>query len=221
MPRGLNRVGQHVHGFGRLTHEVEDAVRLLAEGDRIGLQRVDDIRKLDGIANEENGQVVANQIPVAVLGVEFYRKAARIARHLRGIAAADHGREADGQGRLLAGLLEQLGPGVCGGRLVADLAGDLELAIADEAAGMDHALRDALTVEMGDLFQELVIFQRGRTATAHCALRLVVGDRMPLPVRQNTVGRSGRCLGGLAHRLSPLSDRPWPDVRSPTSGARS
>ena len=118
-------------------------------------------------------------------------------------------------GRLLAGLLEQLGAGVFGGRLVADLAGGLELAVADEAAGMDDALGDALAVEMGDLFQELVVLQRGRTAAADGALRLVVGDRMPLPVRQNTVGRSGRCLGGLAHRLSPLSDRPWPDCSEP------
>ena len=142
------QVRQHVHRFRRLAHEVEDAVRLLAEGDRVRLQRVDDVRELDRVADEEDRQVVADQIPVAVLGVELHREAARIARRLRRVAAADHGREADGERRLLARLLEQLGAGVLGGRLVADLAGRLELAVADEAARVDDALGDALAVEV-------------------------------------------------------------------------
>ena len=194
---------QHVHGFGRLAHEVEDAVRLLAERDRIGLQGVDDIRELDGVADEEDREVVADEIPVAVLGIELHREAARIAGDLGGVAAADHGREADGQRRLLAGFLEQLGAGVFGGGLVADLAGRLELAVADEAAGMDDALGDPLAVEMGDLLQELIVLQRGRTAAADGALGLVVGDRMALPVGQDLVRRSRRCFGALIHGFLP------------------
>ena len=70
---------QHVHRLGRLAHEVEDPVRLLAEGDRIRLQRVDDVRELDRIADEEHREVVADEIPVAVLGIELHREAARVA----------------------------------------------------------------------------------------------------------------------------------------------
>jgi hypothetical protein len=95
-----------VHGFGRLAHEVEDTVRLLAKRDWIGLQRMNDVRELDGIADEENGQVVADEVPVAVFRIELHGKASRIARHFRGVTAADHVGEADGERRLLAGLLE-------------------------------------------------------------------------------------------------------------------
>jgi hypothetical protein len=48
---------------------------------------------------------------------------------------------------------------------------------------MDHALRDPLAVEMGDLFEELIIFQSCWTARTHRALRLIIGDGVTLPVR--------------------------------------
>ena len=102
------QVRQHVHGFGRLAHEVEDPVRLLAERYRVGLEGVDDVRELDGVADEEDREVVADEVPVAVFGVELDREAARIAGDLGAVAAADDGGETDGQGRLLAGFLEQL-----------------------------------------------------------------------------------------------------------------
>ncbi len=83
------QVRQHVHRFGRLAHEVEDPVRFLAEGDRIGLERVDDIRKLDRVADEEDREVIADQVPVAVFRIELDGKPARIAGNLRRVASAD------------------------------------------------------------------------------------------------------------------------------------
>jgi hypothetical protein len=53
-PTRAEQVCQHVHGFGRLAHEVEDAVRLLPEGDRVRLQGVDHIRELDRVSDEED-----------------------------------------------------------------------------------------------------------------------------------------------------------------------
>src|SRR5688572_13023057 len=104
---------------------------------------MDDVGELDGVADEEDREVVADQVPITVLGVELDREAARIARRFRTIAAADDGREADRQRSLLAGFLEQLGAGVFGSGFVADLAGNLKFAVADEAARMDDPLGDA------------------------------------------------------------------------------
>ncbi len=183
---------QHVHRFRRLAHEVEDAVRLLAERHRIRLQGVDDVRKLDGVADEEDREIVAHEVPVAVFGVEFHGKPAGVAGDFGGIPSADDGGEPDGEWCPLPGLLEDLGAGVFRGRLVAYLSGGVELAIADEAARMHHALGNALAVEMSDLFQELIVFQRRRTAAADGSLRLVVADRMALPVGQDAIIRAGR-----------------------------
>src|SRR5690606_23088399 len=108
--------------------------------------------------------------------------------------------KADGERGLLAGLREDPGAGVPGGGLVADPAAGLELAVADEAARVHHALGDALAVEVADLLEEVVIFQRGRSAAAHGALGLVVVDRVALAVGQDprTVP-----VGLVVHRGAP------------------
>ena len=67
---------------GCQTHEVEDPLGILPVGDRIGLERVNHVRELDRVADEEDRQVVADQIPVAVLGVELDGESARVAQRL-------------------------------------------------------------------------------------------------------------------------------------------
>ena len=59
---------------------------------RLHLHSVDEIGKLDGVLDEENRNVVANQIPVALTGVEFHREATHVARRVdRPGAAGDRG----------------------------------------------------------------------------------------------------------------------------------
>ena len=64
---------------------------------------------------------------------------------------------------------------------------------------MDDPLGNALTVEMGDLLEELIVLQRGRAPAAYGALGLIVGDGMTLPVRQDPIGRSRRRFRVLGH----------------------
>ena len=155
---------------------------------------------------KKTGEVVADEIPVAVLGVELHREAARIARDLRRVAAADDGREADRERRLLALLLEQLRARVLRRRLVADLAGRLELAVADEAARVHDALGDPLAVEVADLLEEVIVLQRRRAAAADRPLRLVVGDRVTLPRRQRPIRPcSGRPFSPSCSSTAPSS----------------
>src|SRR5688500_10733944 len=78
----------------------------------VGLERVDHVGELDGVADEEHAQVVADEVPVAVLGVELHGEPARVARGLRGVPAADHRGETQRHRRLLALLREQLRAGV-------------------------------------------------------------------------------------------------------------
>src|SRR5690606_23914700 len=120
-----------------------------------------------------------------VFGIELDSEAARIARHFRRIAAADHGRETYGQRRFLARFLEQARAGVLGCGFVADLPRGFELAITDESARMNDSLRDPFAVKMADLLQKMVVLQRGRAAATHCALRLIVANRMTLTIGQN------------------------------------
>lgn len=94
-------MGERVHRFRRLGHEVQDSSRLLPEGHRVGFQRVDDIGERDGIPDEEYGQVVAHQVPVALFGVELHREAVRVTGSFRGVPSADDRGESDGERGLL------------------------------------------------------------------------------------------------------------------------
>ena len=124
----VEEVGEQVHRLRCVAHEVEDALGLLSEGDRVRLQGVDDVGERDGVTDEEHRDVVADDVPVAVLGVELHREAPGVTGGLRGVTAADDGGEAQGDVGALARLLEQLGPGVLRRRVVADLAVCLEVA---------------------------------------------------------------------------------------------
>ena len=76
---------------------------------RLGLRGVDQIRKLHRVLDEEHRDVVADEIPVAFVGVELDGEAAHVARRVGRTAFAEHGREADEDRRLLARLGEQRG----------------------------------------------------------------------------------------------------------------
>src|SRR5690606_30655909 len=50
-PARTEQVRQHVHGFRALAHEIEDPVWLLPECNRVRLQGMDYIRKLDSVTD--------------------------------------------------------------------------------------------------------------------------------------------------------------------------
>jgi hypothetical protein len=65
------------------------------------------VGELDRVLDEEDRDVVADQIPVALVGVELHRKAAHIAREVGGAPGARHRGEADKDGRLLRRILQE------------------------------------------------------------------------------------------------------------------
>ena len=184
---GALHPGHHVQRFRVMHDEVVEAPGLLPVRHRVGLEGVDHVRELDRVADEEDLEVVADEVPVAVDRLELDREAARVARRLGRVLGADHGREADEDGRAHAGLRQHLGAGVFRGRLVADLAVGLEIAVRGGAAGVDDALGDALAVEMRDLLDELVVLEGRRAALADAS----AGSGCPRP--DGPAASSGSC----------------------------
>ena len=116
-----------------------------------------EVGELDRVLDEEHRDVVADEVPVALLGVELHREAAHVAGEVGRALVAGDGREAHEDRRLLARALEEVGAGDVGERLVG-----LEVAVGAEAAGVHDALGDALVVEVEDLLAEVeVLEQRG------------------------------------------------------------
>lgn len=138
---------------------------------RLGFHRVDEVGELDRVLDEEHRHVVADQVEVAFVGVELHREAAHVAHRIGGAARPLHGGEAHEHRGALAGLGEEARLGQ-----VAEVIVGLEVAMGGGATGVDHALGDALVVEVGDLLPHDEVFEQRRAALAGLQGVLVVGD---------------------------------------------
>ena len=76
--------------FRSQSHEVPEHVRILKMSHRVPLLRVDETGKQDGITNEEYGRVVADEVPVSVLGVELDGEATGVTGRVRGPRLSTH-----------------------------------------------------------------------------------------------------------------------------------
>ena len=169
-------------------------LRIAAIG--LHLHRMDQVGELDRVLDEEDRDVVADQVPVALLGVELDREAAHVARRVHRAGAAGHGGEAHEHLGLLADLGQDLGARVLGQRL-----GQLEVAVRRRAAGVNDALGDPLVVEVLDLLAQDEVFQQRRAAPTGLQRVLVVADRDAMVGRHPGVGRRGGLmrLSAVAH----------------------
>ena len=141
---------------------------------------MDDIGELDRILDEEHRDVVADEVPVALLRVELHCEAADVTGEVRGPLAARDCREPNERGRALTSALEQICARDGGQGLVV-----LEVPVGAVAAGVHDAFGDALVVEVEDLLAEVeVLEQRGPTVSRSQRV-LVVRDRHTLSGRQS------------------------------------
>ena len=213
-----HRPHQHRGDLGHQRREVPERVvrgaGLRHREVRLGLGRVDQVGKLHRVLDEEDRDVVADQIPVALVGVELHREAAHVARGVGRAALAEHGREADEHRRLLAGLGEERGARVLVERLVA-----LEVAVRRRAARVDDALGDPLVVEVGDLLAEDEVLEQRRPAQAGLERVLVVADRHALvggqrAARWSRRGRDRAARWSCCCRSRVIRCRPCPSRSS-------
>ncbi len=161
-----------VQALRRQRPEIPHRRRRAQVGLRVALLRVDEVGELVGVAHEEHRRVVADQIPVALLGIELERKAAHVALGVGGAELAGNGGEARQHLRLLAD-----GGEYVGGRIRRDVVGDGERAVGAPALGVHRALGDALAVLVRQLFDQLIVLHQQRAERAGGQRVLVVGNR--------------------------------------------
>ncbi|OQC60855.1 MAG: hypothetical protein BWX50_01675 [Euryarchaeota archaeon ADurb.Bin009] len=113
--------GHLVQGFGKGCPEVPVVGRGAHVGVGVALDGTVEVGELVGVAYEEDGGVVPDQIPVSLLGVELHGKAADVALGIGRTAFAGDRREAHEDVGLLADIGEEPGPGEPG-----DVVGDGE-----------------------------------------------------------------------------------------------
>ena len=166
---------QHVGGFGREAREVPEGVvrrsRLRHAVVGLGLDGMDEIGKLHCVLNEEHRDVVAHQVPVALVGIKLHREAAHVARHVGRASLAGHGGKAHEHRRALAHFGKRRGH-----RELRDRLGALEVTVCRRAARVHHALGNALVVEVIDLFAQHEVFEQRGAAQAGLERVLVVGN---------------------------------------------
>ena len=197
---------QHVGALRRQRNEIPESVvgrlglRNLVV--RLGLHRVDQVGKFVGVLDEEDWHIIADKIPHSFLSVEFHRKATNVARRIRRTARASDRREADEDRSLDLGVPEELRASEVGQVFV-----DLEHAVRSSAPRMNHALGDALMVEVRDLLAHQYIFEQRRPAHPGLQGILVVADADTLVGRQHVARRSrNRSKLGRLGRFLPRNN---------------
>src|SRR5450756_2956524 len=118
---------------------------------------MDEVLELRGVTHEEHRSVVADQIEVALVGVELQREPSGVANRVRITLFPGHNGEA-GEHR---GALTDLGektrlrePG--------DVLGDLKEPVGARALGMYYPLGDPFAVEVLHLLHDIVVVQHRR-----------------------------------------------------------
>ena len=114
---------------------------------------MDEIRKFDGILNEEHWDVVPDQVPVPLFCVEFYGEPSHVARGVYRSGAARHRRKASEQRRLFASPLKQVGLSDIGQRFVI-----FEITVGGRTARVHNAFRNSFVVKMEYFFSQYEIF---------------------------------------------------------------
>ncbi|KOS95830.1 hypothetical protein DM45_3892 [Burkholderia mallei] len=176
----------HVRRLRLVREEIEESVGVLNVRVRRRLQRMHHVRELHRVADEENRQIIADEIPVALRRVELRGETARVPQRFGRRAAVDHAGKAHENGRLRAGL-EHLRP-----REIRDVAGRDEHAVRARAPRMHDALGNALTIETLQLLDQVAVLQQDRPVRARGLRILVVADGSAVVARERRRMRGER-----------------------------
>lgn len=163
----------------------------------VRLARVDDVRELDRVLDEEDRDVVSDQVEDALAGVELRGEPAGVTDGVGGAAGAEDRGEAH-EHRCLDVLGEEGRLGDTGRRAIA-----AEDTVGAGAAGVHHPLRDALVVEVHHLLAQMVVLEEDRTPGPRLEGMVRVRQAAALGVGETAaaLGHAGLVgAGGLAGR---------------------
>ena len=163
-----------MQGFRQRDPKVPIVLRAPQIGAWVALDRVIKVWKFEWIAQKKHRRVVADQIPVAFLGVELDGKAANITLGIGGAALAGHGGEAGKQLGFLAHLRKDLRAGV-----FRDVVRDCKRPVGAGALGVHAPLEDHFAVKMRQLLQKPHVPQQLRATWPGGHHVLIVNDRTP------------------------------------------
>ncbi len=182
--------------MGSLGHETNKVPERVMRGSRlrvaaIGLHfhRMHEIGKFDRILDEEDRNVVADEIPIAFLGVELDGEAPDVPHRVRRSRAAGDRRKSNIDLGLFADLRQHARARIFRQRLP-----QLEKTAGAGPARVDDAFGDALMVKMKNLFAEMEILQKRWTPSASAKRVLIVEDGDAMTGRQDVVFSSGALM---------------------------
>ena len=176
-----------VHALRASRPEVPHRRRRAQIGARMTFLRADEIGELEGIADEEHRRVVADQVPVALFGVELDRKSANVPFRVGGAEFARNGGESGQHRRLPAHLGKKPCPGEAG-----NVPGNGKGTECTPTLGMHDPFRDPFPVLVRQLFDELVVLHQHRPARSGGQAVLVVRHRI-------AAGGGHRLDGSIGH----------------------
>src|SRR5688572_11114639 len=116
---------------------------------RLRLDGVHQIRELHRILDEEDRHVVADQIPVTLIGIELDGESTYVAGRVLRSTLTGNGRKTDEYRRDFASGVEQRGA-----RIALERAIRLEETMRTRATRVNNALGDALVIEVGNLLAQ-------------------------------------------------------------------
>ena len=192
----------HVHAFRQERDEIPE--RVMRRGvlgiAAVGLHfhRMDEIGKLDCVLDEEDRNVVANEVEIALVRVKFDCKAAHIARHIPCARAAGDSREPREDFRFLAFLGEERRS-----RQMRNRIGHLEIAMSARSTGVHDALRNSLMIKMRNLLAKSEILEKRGSSLPGFQRILVVRNDDALIGRERPL----RGVSGLMRCASRSGDK--------------
>ena len=139
---------------------------------RVPFYGMDEVGEFDGVLDEENRDVVADQVPVALFSVKLDGKPAYITRGVYRTRAACNGRYASKHGCPITDLSEYPGGGISLQRV-----GQLEKTMHARRPRVNNTLGNALVIEMRDFFAEDEILKKRGAVLIGPERVLIVGKR--------------------------------------------
>jgi hypothetical protein len=130
--------------------------------------------------DEEHGNVVTHQIPIALFRVEFHRESTDVTRQIGRSLVTGDGRESNKRWRPFPGSLKDVRLGNAGERCIV-----FEKTMRSESTCMNHPFGYAFVVEMHNFLAKMKILQRKGAAFSNPQRILVVGNRYSLLGRQH------------------------------------
>src|SRR5659263_665085 len=165
-----------MHGFRRERNEIPECVvrgcRLRKAAVGFHFYGMNEIGKFDGILDEENRDVVADQVPVAFFSIKLDGKSAYVSRGIYRTCTTCDGRYTSKHGCLLTYLGKYPGGGV-----LLQRGGQLEESMHARRSRVNDPLGNPLVIEMRDFFAKDEIFQKRRAVRIGPERVLIIGKR--------------------------------------------